>query len=154
MCTEGCQKKFASAPSFKNGTRNAPSHSPLASKTQETLCDGRNGTCMQTPGQREQRFCSSPQVIRNGFYILPPGICIITYYYHGKVGLRPPTRDKWRGRADYLRLAAHSPHPLAEGNEQGSCALLGGARAHILSHRRNGRDRGLGQLPATVAVRT
>ena len=47
----------------------------------------------KTPGQREQRFCSSSQVIRDGFYILPPGICIINYYYHGKVGLRPPTRD-------------------------------------------------------------
>ena len=68
MCTRRCQKRFASAPSFKNGTRNAPNHSPLASKTQETLCDGPNGTCKQTPGQRKHRFCYSSQVIRNGFY--------------------------------------------------------------------------------------
>ena len=85
-------KKFASTPSFKNGTRNAPSHSPLASKTQETLCDGPNGTCKQTPGQREQRFCSSSQVIRNSFHILSPGIYNILHD-HEKVGLRPPTRD-------------------------------------------------------------
>ena len=91
MCTRRCQKKFASAPSLKHGTRNALGHSPY--ETQETLCDNANGTCKQTPGQREQRFCSSSQVIRDGFYILPPGICIINYYYHGKVGLRPPTRD-------------------------------------------------------------
>ena len=90
MCTRRCQKKFASAPSFKHGTRNALGHSPY--ETQETLCDNANGICKQTPGQREQRFCSSSQVIRNGFYILPPGIYNILHY-HEKVGLRPPTRD-------------------------------------------------------------
>ena len=47
----------------------------------------------RTPGQTEQRFCSSSQVIRDGFYILPRGICITNYHYHWKVGLRPPTRD-------------------------------------------------------------
>ena len=52
----------------------------------------------RTPGPREQRFCSSSQVVRYGFYIPPPGHYSGRYYsptqvvgivtYHG-----PPVTD-------------------------------------------------------------